>query len=68
MNGDTWMGQPIETMSREQLADALRSAVRLLQSVPRGGLTRPDVELRESADSTTVGRTFNWAFIPAGHL
>lgn len=68
MSGDTWMGEPIETMSRERLADALRVAVRLLQSVPRGGLARPDIELRETADGTTVGRAFNWAFIPAGHL
>jgi hypothetical protein len=68
MSADTWMGKPIETMSREQLADALQAAVRLLESVPRGGLVRPDVELRETAEGTTVGRTFNWAFIPAGHL
>jgi hypothetical protein len=68
MNRDTWMGRPIDSMSREQLAEALKASVRLLRTVPHATLARSDVEVRESARGTSVGRTFNWAFIPAGHL
>jgi hypothetical protein len=68
MSKYSWMGQPIDDMSREQLTAVLKAAVRLLQSVPRGALTRSDVEVSETPAGTSVGRAFKWAFIPAGHL
>lgn len=68
MSDETWMGEPIGTLTRDQLADALKAAVRLLRSIPRAGLIRSDVEVRETSAGTAVGRTFKWAFIPAGHL
>lgn len=68
MTVDTWMGEPIDTLSRDQLADALKAAVHLLRSVPRAELTRPEVEVRETPAGTAVGRAFKWAFIPAGQL
>jgi hypothetical protein len=68
MSNDTWMGLSIERMSRDQLAEALRKAVRLLQSVPRAQLTRRDVEVRQTPTGTAVSRTFKWAFIPAGYI
>lgn len=68
MSDDTWMGEPIATMSQEQLARALTATVRLLRSAARAGLIRPEVEVRETPAGTVVGRTFKWAFIPAGQL
>jgi hypothetical protein len=68
MSDDTWMGQSIERMSRDQLTEALRKAVRLLQSVPRAQLMRRDVEVRQTPAGTAVSRTFKWAFIPAGYI
>jgi hypothetical protein len=67
-NGDTWMGRPIDEMSRDELVAALRSAVPLLQSVSRNLFMRPEVEVKETSAGTVVARTFNWAFIPAGQL
>lgn len=68
MSEETWMGEPIDTLTRDQLADALKAAVRLLRSIPRVGLIRPEVEVRETPGGTVVGRAFKWAFIPAGQL
>ena len=63
-----WMGRPIEELDRRELAAALEAALRLLRSVPSASLVRSDVEVRETASGTVVGRTFKWAFIPAGQL
>lgn len=70
MNDDdeTWMGRPIDGMTREELATALKTAVRQLRSVAPSPLAGPDVEVLETADGTIVSRTFKWAFIPAGYL
>lgn len=65
---ETWMGKSIHKMDRAELAAALRAAMRLLQSVPSASFIRSDIEVRATATGTTVGRTFKWAFIPAGHL
>jgi hypothetical protein len=65
---DTWMGRPIEEMDRAELASALAETLRLLRSVPSASFFRPDVEVRETADGTVVGRSFKWAFLPAGYL
>lgn len=67
-NSETWMGRPIDQMSREELVGALKAAVPLLRSVNRNVFMRPEVEVKETAAGTVVARTFNWAFIPAGHL
>ncbi len=64
----TWMGRPIEELDRSELASALEATLRLLRSVPSASLVRPDVEVRETAGGTVVGRSFKWAFLPAGHL
>jgi hypothetical protein len=64
----TWMGRPIEELDRSELASALEATLRLLRSVPSASFVRPDVEVRETADGTVVGRSFKWAFLPAGHL
>ena len=40
----------------------------LLQSVPSAPFLRSDVVIRETPTGTAVGRTFKWAFIPAGQL
>ena len=68
MTVETWMGEPIDTLSRDQLADALKATVRLLRAVPSAELIRPEVEIRETQFGTVVGRAFKWAFIPAGQL
>jgi hypothetical protein len=65
---DIWMGRPIAAMTRDELATALRTAARLLRSVRPASALRPEIELRQRAGGTSVARTFNWAFIPAGHL
>ena len=65
---DTWMGRRLEAMTRDELAAALKTAARLLRSVARASVIRPDIDVRQSPAGTTVARTFNWAFIPAGHL
>ena len=62
------MGKPIDEMDRTELAAALRSAMSFLQSVPSASFMRSDIEVRATATGTAVGRTFKWAFIPAGHL
>ena len=64
----TWMGRPIEELDRSELASALEATLRLLRSVPSASFVRPDVEIRETAGGTVVGRSFKWAFLPAGHL
>ena len=64
----TWMGRPIEALDRSELASALEATLRLLRSVPSASFVRPDVEVRETAAGTVVGRSFKWAFLPAGHL
>ncbi len=69
MSGDdTWMGRSIEGMNREELVTALKAAVRLLRSTTLPTFSHPEIEVSETPAGTTVGRTFNWAFIPAGHL
>jgi hypothetical protein len=65
---NTWMGRPLEEMDRAELASALEATLRLLRSVPSASFLRPDVEVRETADGTVVGRSFKWAFLPAGYL
>jgi hypothetical protein len=65
---DTWMGRPIDTMDKEELAAALRAAMGLLRSVPSASFIRSDIEVRTTATATAVSRSFKWAFIPAGHL
>jgi hypothetical protein len=65
---DTWMGRPIDTMDKEELAAALRVAMGLLRSVPSASFIRSDIEVRTTATATAVSRSFKWAFIPAGHL
>lgn len=64
----TWMGRPIEELDRRELEGALEETLRLLRSVPAASFVRPDVELRETASGTAVGRSFKWAFLPADHL
>jgi hypothetical protein len=64
----TWMGRPIEELDRSELASALEATLRLLRSVPSASLVRPDVEVRETAGGTVVGRSFKWAFLPADYL
>ena len=63
-----WMGKPIGEMDRAELAAALSAAIGLLQSIPSASLLRSDIEVRETATGTVVGRAFKWAFIPAGQL
>ena len=65
---DTWMGRSIDDMTREELVGALKAATRFLRSATAGSLSRPDLEVRTTPAETVIGRTFNWAFIPAGHL
>jgi hypothetical protein len=67
-NNQTWMGRPIADMDRHELAAALKAAMSLLQSVPSASFLRSDVVIRETSTGTAVGRTFKWAFIPAGQL
>ena len=64
----TWMGRPIEELDRRELAGALEATLRLLRSVPSASFVRPEVEVRETASGTVVGRSFRWAFLPADHL
>lgn len=65
---DTWMGRSIDGMNREELAAALKAAVRLLQAVTPSSVLKPDMEVRETAAGTVIGKTFRWAFIPAGYI
>ena len=62
------MGQPIDEMSREELIAALKWAARLVQTAAPEAYRHPDVDVRVSPSRTRVGRTFSWAFIPAGQL
>jgi hypothetical protein len=64
----TWMGRPIEELDRRELAGALEATLRLLRSVPSTAFVRPDIEVRQTASGTVIGRSFKWAFIPADHL
>jgi hypothetical protein len=64
----TWMGRPIDALDRGELVAALEETLRLLRSVPSASFVRPEVEVRETASGTVVGRSFKWAFLPAGHL
>ncbi|WP_422001184.1 hypothetical protein [Reyranella sp.] len=63
---EIWMGRPIDDMTRDELAAALKAASRLLRSAPP--VDRPEMTVRQTGGGTTVGRAFNWAFMPAGHL
>lgn len=65
---EIWMGRPIDDMTREELAAALKVASRLLRSAAAAPIDRPEMTVRQTRAGTTVGRAFNWAFIPAGHL
>jgi hypothetical protein len=65
---ETWMGRAIEELDRRELEAALRAALRMLRSIPSASFVGPDVEVRETASGTEVGRTFKWAFIPADQL
>ena len=65
---NTWMGRPISAMDRHELAAALKAAISLLQSAPSTSFLRSDVDVRETSTGTAVGRSFKWAFIPAGQL
>ena len=67
-NNQTWMGRPIADMDRHELAAALKAAISLLQSAPSTSFLRSDVDVRETSTGTAVGRSFKWAFIPAGQL
>ena len=67
-NDVAWKGRPIDEMSRAELVEALKAAVLLLRSANPGSLIRPELEVTETPAGTLVARTFNWAFIPAGHL
>jgi hypothetical protein len=64
----TWMGRPIPGMDRLELAAALKAAIGLLQSVPAASFLRSDIDVRETSTGTTIGRSFKWAFLPAGQL
>ena len=64
----TWMGRAIEELDQRELVAALDAALRLLRSIPSASFLRRDVEIRETASGTSVGRAFKWAFIPAGQL
>jgi hypothetical protein len=65
---NSWMGRPIPDMDRHELAAALKAAIGLLQSVPAASFLRSDIDVRETSAGTTIGRSFKWAFIPAGQL
>ena len=67
-DNDTWMGRPIDDMDRDELVAALKAAISLLQAVPSASFLRSDVVIRQTASGTAVGRTFKWAFLPAGQL
>jgi hypothetical protein len=67
-NDQIWMGRPIADMDRHELAAALMAAMSLLQSVPSASFLRSDIVIKETLTGTVVGRTFKWAFIPAGQL
>lgn len=67
-DNDTWMGRPIADMDRDELVAALKAAISLLQAVPSASFLRSDVVIRQTASGTAIGRTFKWAFIPAGQL
>lgn len=62
------MGRSIDEMTHEELVSALKAAARLLRSATAGSQGRPDLEVKVAPAGTVIGRTFNWAFIPAGHL
>ena len=66
-NDKTWMGRPIPGMDRLELV-ALKAAIGPLQSVPAASFLRSDVDVRETSTGTTIGRSFKWAFLPAGEL
>ena len=65
---DTWMGRPIDQMSREELIAALKWAAHIVQTSAPEAHRHPDVDVTISASATRIGRTFSWAFIPAGQL
>jgi hypothetical protein len=65
---DTWMGRRIDEMSREDLVAALKWAARIIQTAAPQAHRHPDVDVTMSASATRVGRTFSWAFLPAGQL
>jgi hypothetical protein len=67
-NKTMWMGRAIEELDEHELEAALDAALRLLRTLPSASFLRPDLEVRETSNGTTVGRSFKWAFIPAGHL
>jgi hypothetical protein len=67
-DNNTWMGRPIPDMDGHELAAALKAAISLLQSVPAASFLRSDIDVRETSTGTTIGRSFKWAFLPAGQL
>lgn len=67
-NDLAWMGRPVDGMSRAELLQALKAALLLLRSVGTRTFVRPDLEVRDTPAGTLVARTFNWAFLPAGHV
>ena len=65
---DTWMGRRIDEMSRKNSPLPLggrRAWFRLRSPTPTGIRT---LTVAMSASATRVGRTFSWAFVPAGQL
>jgi hypothetical protein len=65
---ERWKGRLIDEMNREELAVSLKEAVALLRSVRPDAFLPPEIEVEQTPSGTVIGRTFNWAFIPAGHL
>jgi hypothetical protein len=61
----TWMGRPIDAMSRAELIAALEAAACLVRSTSS---LRPGVDYHDSPRGTVVSRTFKWAFLPPAHL
>lgn len=62
------MGRPIDGLPREELAQALKTAVHMLRSIAPRTFLDPEVEVSESPADIAMARTFKWAFLPAGHL
>jgi len=65
---DTWMGRPLQDMTREELAAALTMAASLLRRAAKTVPVRPEIELSQTRAGTSVAGLFKWAFLPAGYL
>ena len=61
-------GPPYRGAGPARTGAALEATLRLLRSVPSTSFVRPDIEVRETASGTAIGRSFKWAFLPADHL